>query len=137
MNFLGQPGDLVAAKTELKITQRLRLDQYKLDDLERKLHMNVTNALAMFGNNSQMNFNGSISNSNRKQMTIHNQTRFALLLALPKIQMTNGTSKSIQPIKNEISSPKGIEEIKKENIDEESIQEDEPTLSRLISYLNE
>jgi RNA-binding protein 15 len=135
--LLGQPGDLVAAKTELKITQRLRLDQYKLDDLERKLHMNVTNALAMFGNNSQMNFNGSISNSNRKQMTIHNQTRFALLLALPKIQMTNGTSKSIQPIKNEISSPNGIEEIKKENIDEESVQEDEPALSRLISYLNE
>jgi hypothetical protein len=135
-SFLGQPGDLVAAKTELKITQRLRLDPYKLEDLERKLRTNVANALAMSGNNSHTNSNGSISINNRKQMMI-NQTKFALLLASPKIQTINGTSKPIQQIKNEISSPNGIEKIKKETINEESSDEDEPLLSRLISYLIE
>jgi hypothetical protein len=133
LNFLGQPGDLVAAKTGLKITQRLRLDQQRLEDLERKLRTNVTNALAMPGNNSQMNSNGSISSNNRKSKNIPNQAKFALLLASAKVQMPNGTSKPAQPIKSEVSSQDEIEEIKQENIDEE----DEPILSRLISYLNE
>ena len=122
MDFLGQPGDLVAASTALKITQRLRLDAHKLEDLERKLRTSVVTALEMSGNKSQSN-----------QVTIANQTKFALLLASPKTPTTNGTTKPNQPIKTESSSPDGIEEIKQETIEEE----DQPDLSRLIDYLNE
>ena len=70
---LGQPGDLVAAKTELKITQRLRIDQYKLEDLERKLRTSVINALSITGINFTYKYKWSFiewaqsPNSNRKQ----------------------------------------------------------------------
>ena len=153
----GQPGDLIAAKTELKITQRLRLDQHKLEDLERKLRTSVTNALTITGNPPQINVNGSLSNgstsaSSRKQLSAANQTKFAILIATPKIQnskeLTNPTKQGIPNggIKNEISSPHPSNEngellqVKKERTEadgDNSDDDDETLLSRLISYLAE
>ncbi len=152
--MLGQPGDLVAAKTELKITQRLRLEQHKLEDLERKLRTNVTNALAITGNNLHTNINSHSSNgltllNNRKKLLIPNQTKFSILIASPKIYSSNGITNSIkQPtmnkrVKNERASLDEDDEglkMKKETMDDEeddSNDEDESLLSRLISYLAE
>ena len=138
--FLGQPGDLVAAKTELRITQRLRLDPQQVEDLERKLRTNTTNALAMFGNNSHTNTNSLLNIVNRKQMTASNQSKFALLIASPKIPTATGSANSNQPVKNERTSPHlstEQPEVKKEIIDEETDEEDDTLLSRLISYLTE
>lgn len=120
--LLGQPGDLVAAKTELKITQRLRFDQQKHEDLERKLYLTVTNIFSQHKNNT------------KKQLNLPNQTKFSLLIASPKIYPINDN------IKNERTSPNlsngNIEhfEIKKETTE---IEEDEPLLSNLIFYLTE
>ncbi|CAF0881545.1 unnamed protein product [Rotaria sordida] len=165
--LLGQPGDLIAAKTELKITQRLRLDQHKLEDLERKLRNSVTNALAITGNNSHTNINGHSLNgltsvNNRKQLTPANQTKFSILIATPKINNLNGLLNSIEKqissekIKNEITSPSHMGdndkkhlEIKKEKIDNDDTDnnnnnnnnddddDDDSLLSHLISYLVE
>ncbi|CAF0826624.1 unnamed protein product [Adineta steineri] len=135
--LLGQPGDLVAAKTELKITQRLRLEQNKLDDLEKQLRTNVTNALSINGNNSNVN-----TNSSRKQLIIANQTKFSILIATPKIHNLNKPPNPTKDqVKNEQTSPSRINEndehikIKEETTNDDN--EEEILLSRLISYLAE
>ena len=139
--LLGQPGDLVAAKTELKITQRLRLDQHKLGDLEQKFYTSVENALTIAGQLS----NGQPLLTVRSQFTAPNHTKFAVLIASPKTHValdslhpvtqpssTNGT------LKNEAATPpRGIAPndnipLKKERIDQD---DDEASLSRLIQYL--
>ncbi|CAF3447001.1 unnamed protein product [Rotaria sp. Silwood1] len=154
--LLGQPGDLIAAKTELKITQRLRLDQQKLEDLERKLRSSVTNALAITENSTRKNINGHSSNSstlinNRKQLTLANQTKFAILIATPKINTSNESLNSIEQqmssgkIKNEITSPSHSDEYDKRNLEikkeqmnnDDTDNEDDLSLSCLISYLIE
>ena len=159
--FVGQPGDLVAAKTELRITQRLRLDQNKFDDLERKLRGNVTAALTVAPNSSNSSTNGypsadATSISARKQMLIPNQTKFSILLASPKIfNADEGSTSAKEPnangrVKSEKASPprsaaseervKVKEEVVEPPNDEAkngSDDEDEPMLSRLISYLDE
>jgi len=139
--LLGQPGDLIAAKTELKITQRLRLDQHKLEDLERKLRTSVIHALSI---------NGLTSANNRKPLIVSKQTKFAVLIASPKIYSANGSSNSIKhvtsngKIKNENNSPylsnetDEYLEVKKEKKDnDETDDEDELSISCLISYLSE
>jgi hypothetical protein len=114
----------------------------------------VTNALAIIESNPPTNVNGQLSNgtatmTNRKLLTISNQTKFALLIASPKIYNLNEGSNSIkQPtvngqVKNEITSPHSSRgndehvEVKKEKKDDETDDEDESLLSRLISYLTE
>ncbi|CAF1589469.1 unnamed protein product, partial [Adineta ricciae] len=153
--LLGQPGDLVAAKTELRIMQRLRLEQHKLEDLEKKLRANVTAALTTASNNTNSNAtnqtpNDSTSLASRKQSTLPNQTRFSILIATPKIYTQDTTAKprlehdTNGHIKHEKASPShlpsnGNDEpvrIKEETI-EKTTDEDEPLLSRLISYLAE
>ena len=140
--LLGQPGDLVAAKTELKITQRLRLDQHKLDDLERNLRASVTTAMS--------NLNGHLSASSislpgRKPPTAANQTKFVILISSPKTLSSSRSTREL--IKSEAATPphgllpNGNDttvEFKKEKIDnhdDNSDEEDETSLSRLISYL--
>lgn len=140
--LLGQPGDLVAAKTELKITQRLRLDQHKLDDLERNLRANVTTAMS--------NLNGHLSASSislpgRKPLTAANQTKFVILISSPKTLPSGRPTREL--IKSEAATPPhgllpngddATVEFKKEKIDnhdDNSDEEDETSLSRLISYL--
>lgn len=136
---LGQPGDLVAAKTELRITQRLRLEPQRLEDLERKLRSNVVNAFITSENHSQ----SLIGTSNRRQIPICHHSKFALLLATPKLHTTSDKSQSIQAIKREMSSPAFSNgngehiEVKREKLDEETDDEDESLLSRLIYYLIE
>jgi len=113
----------------------------------------VTNALAITGTNLNGHLsNGLTSISNRKQLTISNQTKFALLIASPKIYSSNESLNSTKQqtsngkVKNEITSPyssnendEGLE-VKQEKINdagEETDDEDEVLLSRLISYLSE
>ncbi|CAF3898498.1 unnamed protein product [Rotaria magnacalcarata] len=160
--LLGQPGDLIAAKTELKITQRLRLTQQKLDELDRAIRSSVTYALTIAGHNVHANTNGHSSSNgltlggSRKQLTVANQTKFAILIASPKIHQFDEPSNKIEQklssatIKSEIASPShtdGLEksiEVKKEKIDNNdddddnnSDNEDGALLSRLIVYLLE
>ncbi|CAF0777633.1 unnamed protein product [Didymodactylos carnosus] len=80
VNVLGQPGDLVAAKTELKVTQRLRLDPTKLDDLESKLRSNS------FGS-SKNNKNVNGTTSTRK--TSPSTANFAILVSSPRKKTPN------------------------------------------------
>ncbi len=154
---LGQPGDLIAAKTELKIAQRLRLDQQKLEDLERKIRNSVTNAVTITGNNSHANTNGHLLNglpsiSNRKQLNVANQTKFAILVGLSKvlnpIQSPHSTEHqpSTSIVKTEMPSPSHFNgndthiEVKKEKVDtddNDGENDDESSLSRLIAYLIE
>ncbi|CAF3025939.1 unnamed protein product [Rotaria sp. Silwood2] len=156
--LLGQPGDLIAAKTELKITQRLRLDQHKLEDLERKLRNSVTNALAITGNNSLTNINGQSlnglpSSNSRKQLTLANQTKFAILIASPKTynltELLNSIEQQISSgkVKNEMTSPSHSNEIDKKQLEikkeklhndnDNTDNDDDLLLSCLISYLIE
>ncbi|UJR37082.1 hypothetical protein I4U23_029786 [Adineta vaga] len=157
--LLGQPGDLVAAKTELRITQRLRLEQHRSDDLEKKLRANVIAALSTVGNDSNSNSTNHLSNdlttiSSRKQQILPNQTKFSILIATPKIHNPNEITKPDQEdttnghIKNESASPPPPPppsdtndehiKIKEETIDKTAAaDEDEAILSRLISYLVE
>lgn len=133
---VGQPGDLVAAKTELRITQRLRLEPQKLEDLERKLRSNVINAYITTENLTHT----VVGNSNRRQISICNQSKFALLLATPKLRSIQTNSHSTGSIKTEIPFPhlsNGNGQVKQEKLDDETDDEDEPLLSRLISYLME
>ncbi|CAF3628194.1 unnamed protein product [Rotaria socialis] len=158
--LLGQPGDLIAAKTELKITQRLRLTQQKLDELDRAIRNSVTHALTITGNNVHANTNSHSSSNgltlggSRKQLTVANQTKFSILIASPKIHQSDESSNKIEQklpsatIKSEIASPShadGLEksiQVKKEKIDNNdddnnSDNEDGTLLSRLIVYLLE
>lgn len=120
--LLGQPGDLVAAKTELRITQRLRLDQHKLDDLERNLRSNVISALNM----SQMT-------SNRTATGPAQLTKFVILIGSPSKQVREDLSPKI--VKTEASTPPSASMIIKEELIEKDAEDDESSLSRLISYL--
>ena len=98
--------------------------------------------------------NNSTSVSNRKQFSIPNQTKFAILIATPKIHNSNGSLCSIeQPtvstdqIKSETVSPHPVDvnnkrlHIKNEQIEnntnDSDNEGDEALLSRLISYLVE
>jgi hypothetical protein len=111
----GGGGDRTKNKTELKVTQRLRLDQHKLDDLEKKLRTNVTNI------SSKTNINGqSISNN----ISLANQTKFAVLITSPKVRSQNGKI-------NSPNHPLSSDENDKKDAD----ADDESSLSRLISYL--
>ena len=135
--------------------QRLRLEQHKLEDLEKKLRANVTAALTVADNNTNSNAinqtpNDSTSLASRKQSTLPNQTRFSILIATPKIYAQDTTAKSLPDddtngyIKREKASPPHLPsdgndepvKIKEETI-EKTTDEDEPLLSRLISYLTE
>ena len=148
--LLGQPGDLVAAKTGLKITQRLRLDQHKLDDLERNLRSSVTTAISTTSHQSQSNLNGQLSASSilpigRKQLAAAHQTKFVVLISSPATLPADRATK--ESIKNEAETPPHrstsndtdtLMEFKREKIDnhdDNSEEEDETSLSRLISYL--
>jgi hypothetical protein len=113
----------------------------------------VINALTGTGTNSHTNINGhlsngSIPNSNRKNVTAPNQTKFAILIASPKIYNLNESSNLTKQrlVKSEIASPPTsngndqVVEVKKEKMDDgddNSDDEDASLLSRLISYLTE
>jgi RNA-binding protein 15 len=130
--ILAQSGD-IDKKAELKVTQRLRLDQHKLDDLEKKLRTSVTNA------SSNTNVNGQSSpNNTRKQTNPANQTKFAILITSPKTRSLNDnpTQRKSNGRTNSPTHPLSSDENEdrtqsKKNIDDE----DESSLSRLISYL--
>lgn len=111
-SILGEGGDRMKTRKELKVTQRLRLDQHKLDDLEKKLRTYVANV------SSKTNVNGQSSSSNR----LADQTKFAVFLTSPKNCHTNGKS-------NSPNHPLLADENEKKD------EEDESSLSRLISYL--
>jgi hypothetical protein len=148
--ILGQPGDLVAAKTELKITQRLRLDQHKLDDLERNIRVNVANAISHIGHSNLLNgqtSNGSILNNMRKQTSASNLMKFVVLIASPK-ERSNDELDTTENVKNEAATPprqassNGNESgliLKTEQFDpiaeDNDDDTDESSLSRLIAYL--
>jgi len=114
--ILGQGGDRTKNKTELKVTQRLRLDQHKLDELEKKLRTSVTNV------SSKTNINGQSTSNN---ISLANQTNFAVLITSPKVRSQNG---KINSPNHTLSSD---ENDKKDGDDDD----DESSLSRLISYL--
>jgi hypothetical protein len=119
----GQPSN---NKTELKVTQRLRLDQHKLDDLEKKLRTSVTNAL------SNTNLNGqSTPTGGRKQTNPVNQTKFAILITSPKTSQRKSNGKANSP--NHPLSSDENDDRSQAKTDAEA--DDESSLSRLISYL--
>jgi RNA-binding protein 15 len=109
---LRQSGDRKTTKTELKVTQRLRLDQHKLDDLEKKLRTSVTTV------SSKTNLNGQSTSTGN----LANQTKFAVLITSPKTHNLNGNPLSED--ENDDRTKKGAGE-----------DDDESSLSRLISYL--
>ena len=113
--LLRHGGDQKHRKTELKVSQRLRLDQRKLEDLEKKLRTSVSNV------SSKTNANGQSTST----ASLANQTNFAVLITSPKILSANGKS----------NSPNHSDE----NDDRTHIkdEDDESSLSRLISYLAE
>lgn len=129
--FSGQTDD---KKAELKVTQRLRLDQHKLEDLEKKLRTSVTNAL------SNNNTNGQSSPVNdRKQTNPALQTKFSILITTPKTRNSNENTSSQRKSNGRTNSPSHPSssdenddraQSKKNNEDD-----DESSLSRLISYL--
>ena len=86
------------------------------------------------------NSHALISPSNRRQISICNHSKFAVLLATPKLQTTREIPHSIKP---EMTSPgfsNGTGEhiaIKREKLDEETDDDDDSLLSRLIDYLIE
>lgn len=129
--ILGQPGDLVAAKTELRITQRLRLDQHKLEDLERNLRTNVTNASTI----NEISTNGSSSTFDPYQNSAANRTKFVVLIASPSKQRREELSP--KPVKNEAATPPSSTMIVKQELIEPTSrdEDDESSLSHLISYL--
>jgi hypothetical protein len=117
--ILGEGGDRTKHKTELKVTQRLRLDQHKLDDLEKKLRTSVTDV------SSKTNINGqSVSNNGN----LANQTKFAVLITSPKIRNLNEKSNGKT---NSPNHPLSSDENEKKDVEDD----DESSLSRLISYL--
>ncbi|CAF1355702.1 unnamed protein product [Rotaria magnacalcarata] len=131
---LGQPGDHKDKKTELKVTQRLRLDQHKFEELDGKLCENVADAL------SKANVNGQSSPSNdRKQVNPANRTRFAILITSSKTQNSNENSqRKSNGRANSPTHPSSSDETDdrsqlKKPIDDDD--DDESSLSRLISYL--
>jgi hypothetical protein len=121
--LLGQPSN---NKTELKVTQRLRLDQHKLDDLEKKLRTSVTNAL------SNTNLNGqSTPTGGRKQTNPVNQTKFAILITSPKTSQRKSNGKANSP-NHPLSSDENDD---RSQAKKDAEADDESSLSRLISYL--
>ena len=110
-----------------------------MEDLERKLLSNVINAYITTENITH----GVIGSVNRRQISICNQSKFALLLATPKLRPTKTNSHSTGAMKTEIPSPNFSNgngehiEVKREKLDDETDEEDEALLSRLISYLIE
>jgi hypothetical protein len=119
----GQPSN---NKTELKVTQRLRLDQHKLDDLEKKLRTSVTNAL------SNTNLNGqSTPTGGRKQTNPVNQTKFAILITSPKTSQRKSNGKANSP-NHPLSSDENDD---RSQAKKDAEADDESSLSRLISYL--
>lgn len=66
--------------TELKITQRHRLDQQKLDDMDKKVRTNVSHV------SSKSTSNGQSSSSNT---SLANQTNFAILITSPNQQFSS------------------------------------------------
>ncbi|CAF2987630.1 unnamed protein product [Rotaria sp. Silwood2] len=134
--ILGQSGDYADKKTELKVTQRLRLDQHKLEDLEKKLRTGVTNVL------SNTNINGqSTSPNDRKQTNPANQTKFAIMITSPRPRSPNENSNaSAQRKPNGRTNSPNHPSSSDENDDRAQIKrntddDDESSLSRLISYL--
>ncbi|CAF1112933.1 unnamed protein product [Adineta steineri] len=132
--ILGQLGNQTDKKKELKVTQRLRLDQHKLDDLEKKLRTSVTNALSNTNSNGQ-----STSSSSRKQRNPADQTNFAVLITSPKANLSN-----TNPSKQRKSNGKGGSPNQPSSSDENDDrlqakknmeEDDDSSLSRLISYL--
>jgi hypothetical protein len=125
---IGRSGDHVETKTELKVTQRLRLDPHKLEDLENKLRTSVTNV------NGQ-----STSNSSRKQKSAANQTNFALFITSPKARNSNDNSKAQRKSNGKANSPthptSSDENDDRSQLKKDAADEDESSLSRLISYL--
>lgn len=114
--LLRQVGDQKHRKNELKVTQRLHLDQNKLDDLEKKLRTSVANV------SSKTNVNGQSSSTT----SLANQTNFAVLITSPKTPSSNGKSNSPN---HPLSSDENEDRFQTKDDDDES------SLSRLISYL--
>jgi len=130
--LLGQSSNHKDTKTELKVTQRLRLDQHKLDDLEKKVRTSVTNAL------SNTNVNGqSTPTGGRKEKNPANQTNFAVLITSPKTTYSNASKQRKSNGKGNspnqpVSSDENDDRLPtKKNVDDD----DDSSLSRLISYL--
>lgn len=116
-------------KTELKVTQRLRLDQHKLDELEKKLRTSVSSAL------SNSNVNGQ-SSGTRKQANAANQTKFALLITSPKaISLSQRKSNGKTNSPNHPLSSDENDERSQSKKDQNDDEDDESSLSRFISYL--
>ncbi|CAF0857761.1 unnamed protein product [Didymodactylos carnosus] len=115
-----QPGDLVAAKTELKVTQRLRLDPAKLDDLESKLRSNLCGSSKS---------NTSVNETTLARKPSPSTTNFAILISSPRKTRTNYGNGETEP---SLSSP-----IREDNEEKplSSDLDEEKSLSLLISYL--
>ena len=112
--ILGRRTDQKNKKTELKVTQRLRLDPHKLDDVEKKLRDNVASLSSKSNGNTQ-------SSSNR---SLANQTNFAVLITSPKEAQRKSNGKGN-------SSDENDDRLQTKDDDDES------SISRLISYLTE
>ena len=119
---------------ELKVTQRLRLDQHRLDELEKKLRNSVTNALS----NENINGQQSPVNADRTPYDPANQTKFAILVTSSKVQKNINISKQRKSNgrANSPNHPSSSDENDdrsqaKKNADDD----DESSLSCLISYL--
>ena len=110
--ILGSPGDQKSKSTELKVTQRLRLDQHKLEELEKKIRTNVGSI------SSKSNGNGQTSNS-----SLANQTNFAVLIASPSSRNRKSNGKANSSDENDDRS-------------QTRDDDDESSLSHLISYLS-
>jgi RNA-binding protein 15 len=114
--ILGQRGDQKTKPTELKVTQRLRLDQHKLEDLEKKLRNNISSI------SSKSHINGQSSNT-----SLANQTKFAVLITSPITRGSNEYQRKSNGKTN--SSDENDDRLQTKDDDDES------SLSRLISYL--
>lgn len=127
---LGQSNDHTDKKTELKVTQRLRLVQHKFEELEEKLRKSVTNALS--------NVNGQSSPANdRKPTNAANQAKFAILVTSPKARNANESSqRKSNGRANSPNHPLSSDENDERSQSKKNTEdEDDDSLSRLISYL--
>ncbi|UJR09104.1 hypothetical protein I4U23_013351 [Adineta vaga] len=134
-DILGQSNNQTDNKTELKVTQRLRLDENRFNEVEKKIRTKVNNALS--------NANGqSSSSSSRKQTNPANQTNFAILITSPTAHMINMNSNSLKQRKSNGKGRSPNHPSSSDEIDDRSQlkrdmanDDDDSSVSHLISYL--
>ncbi|CAF0909369.1 unnamed protein product [Adineta ricciae] len=129
---LSQSSSYTDDKKALNVTQRLRLDPLKFDDLEKKIRTSVSNSIS--------SANGQSSSSSRKQSS---QITFAILVTSPTAHLINvnsGTSKQRRPngrgrSPNHASSSDENDERSQSKRNTDGRVDDESSLSHLITYL--